>query len=211
MRHSTYLRRLLAAASTFALLAGSAAATPLSFSGTLASDDAHFVFNFHLDKTSTMHARTTSWAQGGFAPVLTLFGGAGGVQQAAGSAMICGAGSGAADGATGFCWDAVLNSDLGAGDYTLVLTQDGNMANGDTLDAGFQLDGWTNYTSQFYLGLEGGPLCTNVDASQRSCGWSLSVDGIAEQPSGDVPEPGTLALAGLGLLALRRVRRDRRT
>jgi hypothetical protein len=206
MTYSANLRRILAAGAACTLLTGVVAAAPIHFTGSLATDDAHFAFNFHLDKDTTLLANTASWAQGGFAPVLTLFGGAGGVQQASGSAMSCGSGSGAADPATGFCWDAVLGADLGAGNYTLVLTQDGNMANGDDLAAGFQLDGWTNYTSLFYLGVDGGPLCTNVDASQRSCNWALTIDGIEQAPSGEVPEPGSLALAGIALLALRRAR-----
>jgi hypothetical protein len=207
MQRSTFLRRLTAAAAACCLFAGAASAAPLTFKGTFDADDARFVYNFHLDTTATLQARTTSWAEGGFAPVLTLFGGAGGVLQNAGSAMTCGSGSGAADPATGACWDAVLGTDLGAGDYSLVLTQDGNMAIGDTLAAGFQQDGWSNYTSAFALGIADGPMCMNADASQRSCGWALTVDGLAEQPTGEAPEPGSLALAGIALLALGAVRR----
>jgi hypothetical protein len=188
MQRSLFLRRLAAAAAACCLFAGAASAAPLTFNGTFDADDARFVYNFHLDTTATMLARTTSWADGGFAPVLTLFGGAGGV-------------------ATGACWDAVLGADLGPGDYSLVLTQDGNMAIGDTLAAGFQQDGWSNYTSAFALGIADGPMCMNADASQRSCGWALTVDGLAEQPTGEAPEPGSLALAGIALLALGAVRR----
>lgn len=201
----TFLRHSLAVA-TCALAAGAATATPLQFNGTFDADDARFVLSFHLDAPTTLQADTTSFAQGGFAPMLTLFGAAGGVQQAVGSAMQCGTGSGAKDPASGACWDAVFATSIGAGDYALVLTQDGNYAIGDTLADGFQQDGLSHYTSTFYLGTEG-PLCVNADASQRSCSWALTVDGLPQSVSGQAPEPGSLALAGIALLALGRARR----
>lgn len=201
-------RALLAAGAALAF-AQAAHAAPVDYSGSFTADDERFVLAFHLDADTTLSAVTTSYAQGGFAPILTLFGGAGGVQQAVGSTGICGAGSGAQDPASRACWDAVFSTELGAGDYTLVLTQDGNYALGDSLADGFQQDGWTHYTSAFAFGMETDALCVNADASQRSCDWALSVDGLADPapPSGDVPEPGSLALAGIALLALRAARR----
>lgn len=202
--------RALAAGVALACAVQGVHATPITYTGTFLSDDEHIVVSFHLGEQATVTATTTSYAQGGFAPMLTLFGAAGGVQQAVGSGNQCGIGPGAVDPATGFCWDARLSADLGAGDYSLVLTQDGNYAIGDTLADGFQQDGFTDYTSWFAFGTAG-PLCINADASQRSCNWALAIDGLpaGDGPSGQVPEPGTLVLLGTALLALRRTRRPR--
>jgi hypothetical protein len=156
---------------------------------------------------ATLTAFTSSYAQGGFAPVLTLVGAAGGYRQAPGSSNVCPGLSSNGE----FCWDAKFATTLQAGSYTLVLTQDGNLALGDTLGDGFSLDGWTDYTSQMYQGVSG-ENCINVDASQRSCNFALTVDIAPDQPAagGDVPEPGSLALFGAALLAAAARRRHLR-
>ena len=189
------------------LFAGMAGATPLTYQGAFSADDEHVSVPINLAGSGRLTARTSSWALGGFAPVLTLFGGAGGYQQAIGSAMTCGAGSGNPDMAEGFCWDAVFTMPLPTGNYLLVLTQDDNLANGDTLAEGFSQDGTPNYTSLSYLGASNGPLCINVNARQRSCNYAMTVD-VALDQGGTVPEPGSLALFGLAGLALLRARRS---
>ena len=203
-------RRASAVAVACLLFAGMATATPVTYQGTFSADDEHVSVQINLAGSGTLTAITSSWALGGFAPVLTLFGAPGGYQQSIGSAMTCGAGSGRPDMAIGFCWDATLSTALRAGNYLLVLTQDDNLANGDTLADGFSQDGTPNYTSLNYLGVPNGPLCINADASQRSCNYAMTVD-VALDQSGTVPEPGSLALFGLAGLALLRARRVRRS
>ena len=201
-------RRASAVAAAYLLFAGMATANPLTYQGTFSADDEHVSVSINLTGPGTLRAITSSWALDGFAPVLTLFGAPGGYQQAIGSAMTCGAGSGSPDMATGFCWDATLFTALQAGNYLLVLTQDDNLANGDTLADGFSQDGTSNYTSLNYLGVSNGPLCVNADASQRSCNYAMTVD-VALDQSATVPEPASLTLFGLAGLALLRARRAR--
>ncbi|MBC7455741.1 MAG: PEP-CTERM sorting domain-containing protein [Massilia sp.] len=202
-------RRASAVAAACLLFAGMATATPVMYQGTFSADDEHVSVPINLAGSGRLTAITSSWALGGFAPVLTLFGGADGYQQNVGSRRTCGAGSGSPDAATGFCWDATLSRALQAGNYLLVLTQDDNLTNGDTLADGFSQDGTPNYTSLNYLGIPNGPLCINVDASQRSCNYAMTVD-VALDQVGTVPEPASLALFGLTGLALLRAHRVRR-
>lgn len=201
-------RLALACTATLALaLPAAALAAPTNYNGTFTRDDDLFTLDFTLAGTSQLRGVTTSFAQGGFAPVLSVFGAGGLLVQAVGSTRSCGPGSGAADPATGFCWDALFDTVLTGGDYTLVLSQDGNLALGATLADGFTYDGQADYTGVNFLGQPGARFI-NADGSQRTGQWSLD---LAIEPN-RVPEPATLALlvAALSLL-LRPARRQSST
>lgn len=205
-RASTW-RLALAFAAGAALLAPAAQAALTTYQGQLASDDDVFVLAFQLERDSTVAARTLSWATGGFAGVLSLFGPGGLLQQAVGSSNTCGAGSGSADPATGFCWDAHFIMQLGAGDYTLVLSQDGNLPLGGTLADGYGMSGQPHYTGAWYLGDDARSFI-NVDGSQRSSHWAFTLEGQAVPVP--VPEPAAWSLVAAALLALGATRRPRR-
>jgi hypothetical protein len=187
---------------TLAVAAVLGSAAPVSFNGSFSEDDDMVAFAVRLNAAGTLTAQTDSFANGGFAPVLSLFE-ATGLQQLL-ALTYGGIGAGCpglpADAATGFCWDASLSVPLVAGDYLLVLTQDDNLPFGPTFADGFLRAGTGNFTGPTFLGTPGS--FTLVSGHQRTPEWSLTIDGADDVARTDVPEPGTFALQGTALAGL---------
>jgi hypothetical protein len=184
--------RLLASLFALTLSLGASAGTA-HHSGSFAQDDDTFSVGFTLLAGETVLADTSSFAAGGFAPVLSLFDAGGQLLQLdVGSSHSC-------SGTGSFCWDAHLAASLTAGNYRLVLTQDGNTPLGPTLADGFTMTGQPDYTGLNYLG-QPGLHFINVDGSARTGDWAFALQAAS------VPEPGVALMlaAGLGLLAWRR-------
>lgn len=166
-----------------------------SYAGQFENDDDLFKTTFALNFASTFTAGTFSYATGGFAPELSLFDTSGALLQWA-------QGSG-----TGSCglntWDACMSlTDLAAGQYTLVLSQDGNGPLGSSLSEGFRMTGQPSFT-QASVGAAAGNFW-QVDGSQRTGQWAMRMSAAGLAP---VPEPSSLALMCAGLLGLRVLRR----
>ena len=172
------LSRAGAAAATLVLMlsAGSAAAGIRVADGVFSNDDDLWSTSFDLVQSDVLTVSSFSYggdtsrhiAAGGFAPVLTLFQDGVGLLQLAQANAVCAPGAASADPVSGFCWDATLTLvAANAGHYTLVLSQDGNNALGQSLAEGYSRAGEHDYTGLDYLGLAGARF-VQVDGTQRT-------------------------------------------
>ena len=209
---TTWFTRTSAAlpAAMLALLlnAGAAVAGTQWVDGSFTNDDDLWRASFDLVQADTLSVTTYAYAgsasrgvaAGGFAPVLTLFEASAGLLQVAQGNAACSNAGAPGSPQVGFCWDASLTLvAVNAGHYTLVLSQDGNNALGQSLAEGFSQAGMPDYTS-LYNGVPGSHFI-QVDGVQRSGHYALE---ISAPLSPAVPEPGTplmllAGLAGLGL------------
>ena len=169
-----------------------ALAGPITVSGNFAQDEDVVLIPFTVPTLGVVTIRTTSFADGstGFEPVLTLYDSAGNLllQDATGGTVPAGCGLRSIDPTSGYCLDALIQSPLNAGSYTLALTEWDNIPGGPTLADGFPQTGNGNFTGPEFLGSPGSFIL--FDGSQRNSDWALQIDGL------DVPEPATAGLAG---------------
>lgn len=193
-------------------LAPLAGATTLSFSGSLAQDDAVATFTFAVTAPGTVTIRSFSYAggvngagnlipAGGFDPGIALFstGGTLLLTQDDATPECDGVPN---DPLTNDCFDVRAVTVLAAGDYLVAVTQFNNEALGPDFAAGFSKAG-ANFTNAF--GCSAGQFC-DVSAENRTAFWAIDVSGEAVTA---VPAPAAgwllgSALAGAGLLRRRR-------
>lgn len=173
--------------------AASASAGPI-FSGNFTSDDNVVFFHYQVQNTALVDVFTTSYAGGGFSPILTLFG-------ANGEFLFDNAGY-PTDTDAALSWNSVAGME-----YIIALTQYDNYAIGPTLADGFRQQGMGNYTAEppFNPTIPGGSFLL-PGPTQRSSAWSVSFESneptLSVSGPSAIPEPATTVLTLCGVLAL---------
>ena len=186
-------------------LAGASADT-ITLSGTFSQDDNIQLFDITQNTTSDLTIYTSSFAAGGFTPVLSLFDASGnfitaddGSQNSGCNALLS-----PDPNYDDACWDAIIAfSGAPATSYILALTEDDNTFQGFVLSDGFSEDGNGNFTGPNYDNQPGSFLL--ADGTQRTADRTLNVvsaDPTLSAQEVGVPEPasGLLLLSGLTFL-----------
>ncbi|MBL8179392.1 MAG: DVUA0089 family protein [Bryobacterales bacterium] len=199
-----------------------------SHTGTFLNDNDLKYFNVTLGADGVLTVRTFGYAgglnqlgntiaDGGFAPALWVFDGAGTLlaqDSVGGTVPICN-GRGI-DPTTGSCYDALVPVFLPAGAYTVVLSQQGNNPLGVLSDGFFYSP--PNGNDPDFTGDNSGQIGTKfVDPfgiAVRNGNWAVDFTGdtLRSASAADIPEPGSacLLLMGVAALAGRRYSRSRR-
>ena len=167
-----------------------AKASTFSTTGNFAADNSDYELTFSVTGTTDFTAATTSFATGGFVPVLTLFNGT--------------TGSEIDNNGTGFS-DVSLSDVLGTGTYDLFLTEFPNVALGD-LATGFLFAGDPTATGDL-CGVAGGMFLNTSMAPCTATSSAYALTTTTNAASSVTPEPPSALLLLLplaGAVALNR-------
>lgn len=180
----------------------------VDFSGNFLHDNDALRFDFSVALPGVVTVFSSSWINGGFDPILTLWDSAGnqiaeqddggvvGTQQS--DSVFYNYGE----------FDSFLNINLTAGSYIATLTQYDNFSVSTLLADGFLRNADPLFTSVF--GCSNGRFCEGslVDSNgnpvepNRTSAWELHFLNVASARLNNVPEPSALMLIGLAGLAL---------
>jgi hypothetical protein len=208
---------------SFLALGGpSVQADTITFTGTFNQDDNVQLFDITQSTTNDLTIYTSSFAAGGFTPVLSLFDAEGNFITSDDGSQNSGCNALLSPDPNYYdaCWDAFIVFPGAPGSsYILALTEDDNTFQGSVLADGFSEDGNGNFTG-VNSGYGGSFVLS--DGTQRTADWTLNIVSAdpllsgqelsAQQETSGVPEPGAgiLLLNGLGFLAFaRRLRGSR--
>lgn len=198
--------RSIAAIAAVLLASTAASAANFSFVGTFAHDSSAAAFDFTIAAPGTVTLATLGYAggtnasgatiaQGGFDPVLSLYGSDGFAidfnDDGAGVAL---------DSATGIGGDSLLSLALGAGSYTVIVSQYDNFGPAFLGGNTFAFSGQPNFRGGF----------VDFYGSQRNGGFALDILGADSAAITSVPEASSWAMLiiGFGLVGAAARRRQ---
>ena len=192
---------------------GVASANNLSFTGAFTTDDQSQSFTFNLAGSTSIVARTfgyaggtnaagTAIAAGGFDPWLSLFDGSGNLLASVDNGTCGQVGT---DPVSGACLDSYIAQTLGAGSYTLILTESDNQPAGTSLSDGFTRTGQGDFTASAF-GCASGPFC-DVNGLNRTGDWAVDIDNVGGTQGAGVPEAPAVLPLGLSLIVFTLMRR----
>jgi hypothetical protein len=225
MRISGFYRAAVLCAG-MGLVSGIASADNFSFTGMFSTDDQLQIFSFVAGSGPAIlqtwgyaggtNADGQLIAEGGFDPVLSLFGP--GPTLMPTTLLLAtndnGGSNVPADSVSGEQFDSYINTSappvtlIPGATYFLVLTESPSSPNGGTYGAGFSGDGQGDYTAGLY-GCNPGPFC-DADGNQRTGDWAVDISGVTSaQEFSNAPEPGSLWLLGSAMAGLVLYRRRR--
>ncbi len=191
-------RKLLPLALALLLAAAGHRANAATITGAFNTDDQVNFYTTTITSAQTLSFNTTSYAAGGFVPVLTLF-------SAAGAPITFSTTGGAVDPVTHLSNDAFLSDAATAGTYLLALSEFPNTATNTATDP-FQFAGQGDFTPGLCPTSTGSaflesdlPTCV-----QRTGDFSLTSNVALSPVVASTPEPATwmLVLPATGLLLL---------
>lgn len=180
-------------------VATAAQAALINLSGNFTQDDDVQLFHYQVANTGLVTVSTTSFATGGFSPILTLF-------DAAGQYQFDNSGYGSSADAT-ITWNS-----LGGQWYIVALTQYDNSSVGPALSDGFVRSGQGNFTaaSPFNPPTPGGSFLL-PGPEQRTSAWAVEFSSADPTLTASaVPEPSTMLTSIFGGAILVRIAVRRR-
>lgn len=165
-----------------------------TITGAFTTDDQINRYTATLASSQTLTINTTSYAAGGFVPVLTLF-------NANGSVITPSDTGGSVDPATGLANDAFISQLLGPGTYLLTLSEFPNVASNGFNDP-FLFAGQGNFTPSLCGTASGSFLESDLAPCVQRTGNFALTSNATFTPSAVTPEPATwiLVLPATGLL-----------
>jgi hypothetical protein len=199
-------------------------ASTINFAGNfLFDDDVHF-FTYQSPTTGTVTVNTTSFAQGGFAPILTLYDASGNfLFSADGTTDAFCAGTDILS--TGFCYDASMTwTSLAGVSYYVAISQYDNFPTTNPIPVNAPITTWNSAdtfsefgnpfftaNSPFGPGCGQSGFCLN-DGNARGSNWALTFTGPTGLVGSQVPETGTifLIIGGLAMICGRLLQVRRR-